>query len=251
MAILVTFMWLSILYEPFLLLFFAIFFPITITILIASVVSLIKTLIVKSRGWKVISVIHVINFLLFCLVFSGYGIPSPSAFTMEKHYESHKKELMELVRYTQNAIDSAEPYRIEYERFHPYNNEIPDSASMVELGLTQAELDTLIDLLISADCHGIYSTGPKSTPEVLYRRDGLGAFYYFLRMLGTDQEEWAPFCSEAGYTLTTYNDSVLFTYGSGAIGSDRFPNLAEYEKARPDIARQNEYYRSLSQDRNR
>lgn len=232
----VAIMWLSFLYNS-MFIFGAI---IAIPILIAALVSLYFTLDKRQWGWKVIISLHGVNYLLyiFALISS-----EPSAFSMERHYESHKKQMMDLVEYTHKAVDGTGAFLLECDWLLHLDENMPSSAVMEELGLTQMELDTIVMLLKKTGCKGIILSNSARVPEILYQREGMGAFYYRLRMPDSPLEDWVNVCSDAGYTSTTYTDSVLFEYGSGGFGDIKsFPNLEDYEKARPEVAERNRYY---------
>ena len=195
----------------------------------------------KYWGRNLIFALHALNIGIFSFAFVNDRC---TAFEMEENYESNKAEMDELVDYTCSVIKDTCYLSLEYSRWKPYDTNLPDSAMMAACDLTNEELKHIIHLLEQADCKGIMVS--YNRVEVLYRREGMGAYYYYLRKPPVTDEIWAGLYNELGYTSTYYNDSVIFYYGAGAVGSWNFPRLGEYEQERPEIARRNEELKKLS-----
>jgi hypothetical protein len=65
--------------------------------------------------------------------------------------------------------------------------------------------------------------------EILYKWVGLGTYLYDIPLHNTPKDVWKRHVeSRSEYSSIEYNDSVLFLYGSGAVGSDLFAGCDEY-----------------------
>ena len=236
-ALAVALMWYFLFYSDSFLVFLF-FVTVGWILLIAAGFLLILSCVKKYRGRKYILALHG---LIICWFFYAFINHRGQAFLMEENYELHKAEMHELVNYTRSAIKDSCYFRVEYSEGDIFDSELPDSAMMAKCDVTNEELNHIIELIKQSGCMGISVYGNNDGSIcLLYRREGLGAYYYCLRMPYTDDAIWEEYYSDLGYTSTYYNDSVIFYYGAGAIGSWNFPRLDEYEKERPEIARRNQ-----------
>ena len=162
------------------------------------------------------------------------------AFFMAKHYEKNKKEMEELVEYTDRALDDSIYVHLEFEggevaMFHisskgdsyirqSWNDEAvrrKDSLMKV-VGLTPEEYGSIRQRLDRIDCIGIAkdTSHPNGKTVIYFRRVGMGMYSFILFDNPINQEEKDRFMKGGEYI--PYSDRVIFQYGGGAFGKQYF-----------------------------
>ena len=162
------------------------------------------------------------------------------AFFMAKHYEKNKKEMEELVEYTDRALDDSIYVHLEFEggevaMFHisskgdsyirqSWNDEAvrrKDSLMKV-VGLTPEEYGSIRQRLDRIDCIGIAkdTSHPKGKTVIYFRRVGMGMYSFILFNNPINQEEKDEFMKS--YEYIPYSDRVIFQYGGGVFGKQYF-----------------------------
>ena len=162
------------------------------------------------------------------------------AFFMAKHYEKNKKEMEELVEYTDRALDDSIYVHLEFESgevamFHisskgdsyirqSWNDEAvrrKDSLMRV-VGLTPEEYGNIRQRLDRIDCIGIAkdTSHPNGKTVIYFRRVGMGMYSFILFDNPINQEEKDRFVKGGEYI--PYSDRVIFQYGGGAFGKQYF-----------------------------
>ena len=162
------------------------------------------------------------------------------AFFMDKHYEKNKKEMEELVEYTDRALDDSIYVHLEFEggevaMFHisstgdsyirqSWNDEAvrrKDSLMKV-VGLTPEEYGSIRQRLDRIDCIGIAkdTSHPNGKTVIYFRRVGMGMYSFILFNNPINQEEKDEFMKS--YEYIPYSDRVIFQYGGGVFGKQYF-----------------------------
>ena len=217
-------------YDDFFLLIFSFIFGFLLPIVaLVAFFSIIYSCCVAYKWRKAILSLHIINITLILILI----IPSsePIAIEMEKNYEDNRDDIFNLSHYAQKAINDSCCLNIEYDLFHPYNNKMPDSAECVLIGLNDTEQQHINRLIRKADCKGIRIT--KESVHILYKRVGFGAYSYVIPLSNNYKSSWENHKNKISeYSKIEYNDTVLFIYESGAIGSDNFVGKDEYLEQR-------------------
>ena len=154
---------------------------------------------------------------------------------MERHLAKKQDAMLAAIDYTHHALAKDSKVTIEFhhgkvETFYINNGTYSaiDEADMEQkmrfVGLTQEEMRTIRRLLRQAGCIGISTQ--KDYTELWFRRVGFGLYNYRFYRQPIPPDEWNEKLDDC--TLIPYNDTVVFEYGSGAIGGDCFPNKKEY-----------------------
>ncbi len=154
------------------------------------------------------------------------------------NFESNKIEIENTIKYYNSILPANTSVNIEFnngsvEIFHLYRNGevsnfwksskigIPLDSLLNELNWTSNELTTLNKKLLKSNAISI-SGGPKRI-EIGWIRRGIGIYFYQLHadnLSSKEIEEINGVCSSIFYA-----DNIVFTYGSGAIGSMCFPGI--------------------------
>ena len=155
--------------------------------------------------------------------------------TMERHLAKKQDAMLVAIDYTHQALAKDSKVTIEFrhgklETFYINNgtysaiNEADMEQKMRFVGLTQEEMRNIRRLLRQAGCIGI--TTHADYTELWHRRVGFGLYNYRFYHQPIPSDEWDEMIDDC--TLIPYNDTVVFEYGSGAIGGDCFPGKEEY-----------------------
>lgn len=141
---------------------------------------------------------------------------SCDAWIQERYYESHKEELWEVAHTLEGIRKQTNDYI--YIRNDDEDYETGNQNNLKEEGLSKAEFEQVQDILEDNGYQDLLCT--DSFCEIGFRYEGLGLYGYRLYLKPTKIED--------NYSNIIYNDSVTFTYGGGAIGSDSYPRKDEY-----------------------
>lgn len=252
-TLLVTLFIFAVVYDDFfVLLAVFVLLPLMLFVALTAFMSFIYTLLERYRWRKIVLGLHLLNIVMFFVAFflTEYK-PKSVAYEMEDHYEDNKDDILKLADYAQKAINDSCELSIEYDFFHPYNNSFPDSAECANIGLDDSELQQIKKLIWKAGCKGIclknkgwaaaYCREKGYTDscdiqriesgesiEILYKWVGLGTYLYDIPLHNTPKDVWKRHVESSEYSSIEYNDSVLFLYESGAVGSDLFAGRDEY-----------------------
>ena len=156
---------------------------------------------------------------------------------MAKNYEKHHEDISSLTRYMSEVLDDSCGLRMEISRkgklsmFACHSKEERwlkwhDSdyqEYMPSIGLTQGELDSLIQFLQQSECIGI-DIDPQQSEyfSVLYSRPGwLDGYSYLIFKEPISNEMWNSCLDD--YCSIPYCDTIVFSYGAPAFGSDDIP----------------------------
>ena len=154
---------------------------------------------------------------------------------MERHLAKKQDAMLAAIDYTHQALAKDSRVTIEFhhgkvETFYINNGTYSaiDEADLQQkmrfVGLTKEEMRNIRRLLRQAGCIGI--TTHTDYTELWYRRIGFGLYSYrfYSKPIPHDKRnEMMNDCS-----LIPYNDTVVFEYASGAIGSICFAEKEEY-----------------------
>ena len=258
-TLLVTLFIFAVLYDDFFaFLFVLILLPLLFFVAVTAFISFIYSLLEEYRWRKIVLGLHLFNIILFFLAFflTEYNKPDSVAYDMEEHYEENKDDIFKLADYAQRAVNDSCELSIEYDFFRPYNNHFPDSTECASIGLDDSELEQIKKLIRKAGCKGISlkkkgwavaycrrNSCPESldiewmesgeSVEILYKMVGMGSYSYNIPLHNTPMDTWKKHVkSLSEYSTIEYNDSVIFFYESGAVGSDLFVGRDEYLKYR-------------------
>ena len=93
---------------------------------------------------------------------------------------------------------------------------------MQEVGLTHNEYENIRSLLSNLNCIGIESDKrmPNNEVTIRFKRVGFGMYSFVLHNSPINQQQKDIYMNDMAYV--PYNDSVIFMYGSGVLGSDTF-----------------------------
>ena len=169
---------------------------------------------------------------------------------MERHLAKKQDAMLAAIDYTHQALAKDSKVTIEFrhgkvDNFYINNGTYSaiDEADLEQkmrfVGLTQEEMRNIRRMLRQAGCIGIstqkdytFGQGCSHTvaTELWFHRVGFGLFNYRFYRQPIPPDEWNEMLDDC--TLIPYNDTVVFEYGSGAIGGDCFPGKAEYLEAR-------------------
>ena len=166
---------------------------------------------------------------------------------MEKHYEEHKTEMMELCEYMQYALADSTAVMLEFKgnRLKMFNVAASDAnrysnfwdedarskrdSLMSVVGLTNDEYDGIRSRLKSIKCIGIEASRTHSeSTKIWFRRDGIGLYSYILNTRAFTDDEKEELLKNN--TICPHNDHVLFEYAGAAFVSDDFPQKEKYLK---------------------
>lgn len=154
---------------------------------------------------------------------------------MERHLTKKQDAMLAAIDYTHQALAKDSRVTIEFhhgkvETFYINNGTYSaiDEADMEQkmrfVGLTQEEMRTIRRMLRQAGCIGI--TTHADYTELWFRRVGFGLYNYRFYSKPIPPDEWNEMLDD--YTLIPYNDTVVFEYASGAVGSICFHGKEEY-----------------------
>ena len=165
---------------------------------------------------------------------------------MERHLAKKQDAMLAAIDYTHHALAKDSKVTIEFhhgkvETFYINNGTYSaiDEADLEQkmrfVGLTQEEMRNIRRLLRQAGCIGImthadYTFGEGCSHMVAttlwFRRVGFGLYNYRFYSTPIPSGAWNEMLDDC--TLIPYNDTVVFEYASGAIGSICFPGKDEY-----------------------
>ena len=162
------------------------------------------------------------------------------AFFMAKHYEKNKKEMDELAKYADRALDDSIYVHLEFEdgevaMFHisskgdSYIRQSWDDEAvrrkdylMSVVGLTPEEYEEISHRLDRMGCIGIAkdTSHPNGKTVIYFRRVLMGMYSFILFDNPINQEEKDRFMKGGEYI--PFSDRVIFQYGGGAFGKQYF-----------------------------
>ena len=220
---------------------FLVFCWLFVPAIIVSIYFTIASCRLRDRWQKGLFAWGVFNVLFFgASLIHESRIQQCDAFFMAKHYEKNKKEMEELVEYTDRALDDSIYVHLEFEggevaMFHisskgdsyirqSWNDEAvrrKDSLMRV-VGLTPEEYGNIRQRLDRIDCIGIAkdTSHPNGKTVIYFRRVGMGMYSFILFNNPINQEEKDEFMKS--YEYIPYSDRVIFQYGGGVFGKQYF-----------------------------
>lgn len=159
---------------------------------------------------------------------------------MAEHYEKNKKEIEELVKYTDQALDDSVYVDLEFEDeeaeiFHVsskgdsnissnWNDEAGQrkDSLMKVVGLTPDEYEDICRRLDYIGCIGINkdTSHPNGKTIIYFCRAGMGRYSFILYDNPINREEKEEFMKH--YEYIPYSDRVIFQYGGGVFGKQCF-----------------------------
>lgn len=162
---------------------------------------------------------------------------------MAKYYENNSEKIEELLRYISEAQDDSTLLVLEFTpeevcTFHISTNrgshmewdaaELKKDSLMQEIGLTNSEYKNIRSLLNDINCIGIESDKrmPNNEVTIRFKRVGFGMYSFVLHNSPINQQQKDTYMNDMAYV--PYNDSVIFMYRSGAIGSDSFHHKEKF-----------------------
>lgn len=244
----VTFCLTGLIVSDFLFVFFIVIFSwLFIPAIVVACISFISSLRCNSRHKKILLILNVINILLFLFPFFN---PSGKcdAEIMENLYIEYGGRMEQIYRHLYDKMAPGCYMNIEFEHgdvsmFHFSNSsgEVESnwdpSEEKIDSLLTQSGLDrkSLAWLKEELDKIGCISISMQAVPgkpfSIGFRRIGMGkySFRFYDQSLSPEQQD----SLNSQVNLIVFNDSTVFEYGSGAIGSLNFPGKEEYLKKKP------------------
>lgn len=211
--------------------------------LIVAVISFFKSLGFDTRNKRILVILNILNVLIFIFVFFN---PTNRQMTekMEEHYieNGDKMEKLYSTLYDKLAPCSYVDIEFEYGKVSRFDfsdglNDIEQTwnpseekvdSLLNESGLDRATLDWLQKSLQDIGCHSIATNTREDWYTIGYRRIGMGEYFYkiYHTPLTTSQQDSI---NDLSYKIV-YSPTVVFEYGSGAIGSENFEGKEEYLK---------------------
>jgi hypothetical protein len=214
-------------------------FVLSIPTIIASIYFTIASRKFSDRWQKALFIWGIFNLLFFCayLIFR-HPAQGCNANMMAKYYENNSEKIEELLKYIDEAQDDSTLLVLEFtpekvSTFHistnkgdyfeyKYSAEQKKDSLMQEVGLTHNEYENIRSLLSNLNCIGIESDKrmPNNEVTIRFKRVGFGMYSFVLHNSPINQQQKDIYMNDMAYV--PYNDSVIFMYGSGVLGSDTF-----------------------------
>lgn len=212
-------------------------FVLSIPTIIAAIYLTIASRKFSDRWQKALFIWGIFNLLFFCayLIFR-HPAQGCNANMMAKYYENNSEKIEELLKYIDEAQDDSTLLVLEFTPeevcfFHistsrgsywEWDAELKKDSLMQEVGLTHNEYENIRSLLSNLNCIGIESDKrmPNNEVTIRFKRVGFGMYSFVLHNSPISQQQKDTYMNDMAYV--PYNDSVIFMYRSGAIGSDTF-----------------------------
>ena len=162
---------------------------------------------------------------------------------MKKHYDSHEKEITEVINFTRKNIGDSCEIDIEFEygrisHFHTKQHKIlrysyGKEARMYKkelaasIQLTEEKLNIIKQKLKIAGCISIKLTKDPKQPCILgFRRVNLDRYDFVIYSQSLNLQQQNKINNDC--SLLFYRDNIVFQFGSGAFGDIHFPQKDEY-----------------------
>lgn len=222
------------------------FFWLFIPLFLISILSFVRSLWLKSKHHHIILTLNALNLLL---IISYFLIALPNricdAYIMEEHYEKYKSEMESLIDFTYHSLNDNCGVVIEFDYFgidmfhilpadsDRFVNYWADAARLKDslmqvVGLDEKEFEIIRDKLDDMGCLSIQvvKSEDSNCANIGFRRVLMGIYSYCLyrKPLTVEQKK----NMSDGCMFVIYNDTVVFEYGAGVIGSWCFPGREEY-----------------------
>ena len=220
---------------------FLVFCWLFVPAIIVSIYFTIASCRLRDRWQKGLFAWGVFNVLFFgASLIHESRIQQCDAFFMAKHYEKNKKEMDELAKYADRALDDSIYVHLEFEdgevaMFHisskgdSYIRQSWDYEAvrrkdylMSVVGLTPEEYEEISHRLDRMGCIGIAkdTSHPNGKTVIYFRRVLMGMYSFILFDNPINQEEKDRFMKGGEYI--PFSDRVIFQYGGGAFGKQYF-----------------------------
>lgn len=212
--------------------------------LLVAVISFFRSLGFDTRNKRILVILNILNVLIFIFAFFN---PANRQMTekMEEHYIENSDKMEHIYS---TLYDKLEPWcyvDIEFEHGKVSRFDFSDGLNDIERNwdpgdekvdtllresrLDRATLDWLKKELQAIGCHSIAMKAvPDGWYDIGYRRIGLGEYFYRIYHKPLSAEEIERINHSSSEIL--YSPTVVFRYGSGAIGSDNIEGKDEYMK---------------------
>lgn len=230
--------------------FIALLFWLFIPAVIVSCISFIGSLRCNSKDKKILLGLNGVNILLFLFLFFNPA-GRCDADIMERHYTEYGERMERIYRNLYNKMTPGCYVEIEFEHgdvsiFHFSNGsgEVDSSwdpsegkidSLLVQSGLDRNSLTWLEKELDEIGCISISLQAVPDAPFCIgFRRVGMGKYDYqiYHRPLSSDEQKKI---NESDYTSIVYTPFVVFVYGGGAFGSQKFIGKDEYLKKKMQL----------------
>lgn len=215
-------------------------FIITVPAIIYAIYLTITSRKLSNKWQKVLFAWGIFNIIFFCAyIIFWYPIQGCTPNKMAKHYDKNSQKIGELIKYVEEAQNDSTVLVLEFDsegisRFYISTNkgsyetqgedaEIKKDSLMQEVGLTHSEYENIRAQLNEINCIGIRNNKryPEDGVTIDFKREGCGLYSFIIHNNPINQKQKDMYMKYEGYI--PYNDTVIFEYGSGAIGSFSFP----------------------------